>query len=368
MYKHLSITKTNLMLFLSVITCLLALGLVFVYSASSVYALDRFGSAHYYARQHCVGILIGFVALCMGRLTPKKLLEQYIGIIFIGSLLLTALTLIPPFYVSVHGSQRWIRLLGITFQPSEILKYTFILFIARFVAKKELRLGSILYSFIPFLSIIALTSCILLLQPDFGLTVTLALTGCIVAFVAGLPIKRMGVIAFGSLPLLIALVWMKPYRFTRVLTFLNPWADPKGTGFQIIQSLIAIGSGNIWGAGITHSKQKFFYLPMQHTDFIFSIIAEETGFIGVLFLITMYLLLLYFGLRCAVSLHSAFARYSIIGFVTLMSLQAVINIAVSTGLVPTKGIGLPLISYGNSALVSTLFMIGLVINFAQESK
>jgi len=255
---------------------------------------------------------------------------------------------------------------GIVFQPSELLKVFFILFVAHFLTKKEFKIKSIYYSYLPFLCIIGITSCILLLQPDFGLTVTLAATGCIMAYIAHFPLRRMVYTALASIPMIAGLVWIKPYRFKRILTFINPWADPRGAGFQIIQSLIAIGSGSFWGAGITHSKQKFFYLPMQHTDFIFSIIAEEAGFIGVFFLVALYILLLYFGLCCAAVLKSSFKRYSIIGFVSLISLQSIINISVSTGLLPTKGIGLPLISYGNTSLVCTLFMIGIIINFSQD--
>ena len=367
MYKHVNIIRSNLLLFLSIVCCLLACGLLFVYSASSVYALSRFGSAHYYAQQHCMGIILGLCALCIGRLMPKQYLERYAGVFFIASLLLTACTLLPFFSVSVHGSHRWIRLCAITFQPSEVLKVFFILFVARFLAKKELHLQSNIQSYIPLLCIIATTSSILLMQPDFGLTITLAITAFILAYIAGLPLKRMWYTFFALLPIVVGLVWMKPYRFRRIMTFINPWADPMGSGFQIIQSLIAIGSGNIWGAGISLSKQKFFYLPMQHTDFIFSIIAEETGFIGALFLVALYVLFLYFGLQCASSTQiSSFARYSIIGFVSLISLQTIINISVTTGLVPTKGIGLPLISYGNTALVCTLFMVGLIINLSRE--
>jgi cell division protein FtsW len=163
------------------------------------------------------------------------------------------------------------------------------------------------------------------------------------------------------------LIAIRPYRMKRFLTFLNPWEDPQGAGFQIIQSLIAIGSGHWGGTGIAHSKQKFFYLPMQHTDFIFSIIAEESGFIGCFFLISLYMLLLYFGIRIAMQLPTVFAQLTVIGYTTLISLQTIINMAVATGLVPTKGIGLPFISYGNTALVCNLLMVSIITNIVYES-
>ena len=218
-----------------------------------------------------------------------------------------------------------------------------------------------------FISIIAVTSIALLLQPDFGMTVTLCATGIAMAFIAGVQPKHIGATIALFLPCALFLIYLKPYRIKRIMTFLNPWADPQGAGFQIIQSFIAIGSGSLWGVGIGQSKQKFFYLPMQHTDFIFSIIAEETGFFGSFSLIFFLMLFLYAGLRLATAQSDLFARYTIFGFVILLSLQALINIAVTTGLVPTKGIGLPFISYGNSSLVATCAMLGLIINMLRNS-
>src|SRR5690606_20698098 len=164
------------------------------------------------------------------------------------------------------------------------------------------------------------------------------------------------------------LILLRPYRLQRILTFLDPWQDPKGAGFQIIQSLIAIGSGNWLGTGIAHSRQKFFYLPMQHTDFIFSIIAEETGLVGSLFLIVLFIFFLYFGMRIAHQLNDNFNALCIIGFILLISLQAIMNMAVTTGLAPTKGVGLPFISYGNTSLVCYLFMIGVIINMVHNNR
>jgi len=362
----LSQKKINLTLFVTIVFCLLIMGLIFVYSASSVYAIERFGTPHYYVKRQIYGLLLGICALIFGRYLPRNMITRYCSPFFLFALTLTSLTMAPYLGISMHGSHRWLKIAGIIFQPSELLKVGFILFIAQFLSKKEFLTKSLLFSYIPFLCIISVTSITLLLQPDFGLTVTLATTGFIMAYIANFPLKRMIYTLLAGIPIMVGLIWAKPYRFKRILTFLNPWADPKGSGFQIIQSMIAIGSGSFWGVGISHSKQKFFYLPMQHTDFIFSIIAEETGFVGVLFLITLYIMLLYFGLRCAVSLKSSFTRYSTIGFVSLITLQSIINISVATGLIPTKGIGLPLISYGNTSLVCTLLMIGLIINFVQE--
>jgi len=200
------------------------------------------------------------------------------------------------------------------------------------------------------------------------MTVTLLLTTIILFFCAHAQIKHVIITLMALAASAGLLIIFRPYRLQRVLTFLNPWQDPKGSGFQIIQSLIAIGSGNWLGTGIAHSRQKFFYLPMQHTDFIFSIIAEETGLIGCVFLITLFSLLLYFSIRIAHQLTNNFNILTMLGFTIIIHLQAIMNMAVATGLAPTKGVGMPFISYGNSSLVCYLFMIGVIMNMVHETK
>jgi cell division protein FtsW len=209
---------------------------------------------------------------------------------------------------------------------------------------------------------------VLLKQPDFGLTVTLLITSGIMLFVAHIPLLYLVSTIAALIPVLITLVVIRPYRLNRILSFLNPWSDPQGSGFQIIQSLIAIGSGGLFGLGIGQSKQKFFYLPMQHTDFIFSIIAEETGFFGAFIIIMLFIALIYFGLRLATRFNTPFSFFATTGFICLIGLETAINIAVATALAPTKGIGLPFISYGNSALIGNLIMIGLIMNMVHNEK
>ncbi len=355
-------------LYIVTIIFLLCIGIIFIYSASSIYALEKLGHAHYFAKKHGFGLLLGIVGLTIGYFIPLRLIKKNSPKIFICTLALTALTMLPFLSCTIHGSSRWLHLGIVTFQPSELLKYAFIVFIAYFFSKKSKQLTCNALVYMRFLTILGITSIPLLLQPDFGMTVTLCLTGIMIAFIAGVQTKHLIRTVCALLPIGLFLIYLKPYRIKRILTFLNPWADPQGTGFQIIQSFIAIGSGNLWGVGIGQSKQKFFYLPMQHTDFIFSIIAEETGFIGALLVIFLFMFFLYAGLRLAFMQQDLFGRYTICGFVILLSLQALINIAVATGLVPTKGIGLPFISYGNSSLVSTLAMLGLMLNITKRNK
>ncbi|MGB8367508.1 MAG: putative lipid II flippase FtsW [Candidatus Babeliales bacterium] len=359
---------SDLHIFLTIVATLIIIGCLFIYSASSIYALELFGSPYYFIKRQFIGLIVGFCCFFIARIIPLSVIKKLSPFFLLIALSLTALTLFPYFSYRVHGASRWLYIGTFTFQPSELLKIALPLFLAYFLDKHRKINHLLSKSYALLLFILFLISFILLKQPDFGLTITLLLTTLLMFFIVQLNLKQVsmftGALGISALLLIIA----RPYRLQRLLVFLNPWHDPQGAGFQIIQSLIAIGSGHWLGMGVSQSKQKFFYLPMQHTDFIFSIIAEETGFIGCLFLITLYILFLYFGLRIAQNIQDKFAAYSILGFVLIINLQTIINIAVATNLVPTKGIGLPFISYGNTALVCNFIIIGLIINMVHNTK
>lgn len=357
---------TTLTMFLILTATLTLIGLIFIYSSSSVYALAKTGSAHYYVKKQFLGIIVGIIALTFAALMPLSFIKKIAPFLFLAALLLTALTLIPGIGAVINGSRRWLMMGSFTFQPSELLKIATLLYLAAFIDKKEYHITSFKHGYLPFLCIIGIACATILPQPDFGQTVTLATTAFIVFFIAMGSIKQLLYTIIPAAVGALALIYVKAYRFKRILIFLNPWEDPKGSGFQIIQSLIAIGSGKWTGIGITESKQKFFYLPMQHTDFIFSIIAEETGFIGTVTLIILFVLFLFVGCRLAWRMKSTFAHITTLSFVILITLQTIINIYVTTGMAPTKGIGLPFISYGSSAIVCNLLMIGIIINCFYE--
>lgn len=356
--------QSDVQSFLGVTLTLIVIGFLFIYSSSSIYALERFETSNYYIQRQLIGLGISFFALLIMRFISLDFLEVITPSLFFATFALTAGTLIPGLGTTIHGSSRWLNLGFVSLQPSELLKLMFIVYIARFLAKKEDQKFTFTHSYLPFLIIIAAVALILLKQPDFGMAVTLASTAFILLFIAGFPLKHLLLTVLCLIPIIIFLIFKHAYRLKRILTFLDPWQDPQGSGFQIIQSLIAIGSGNWFGSGIANSKQKFFYLPMQHTDFIFSIIAEETGFIGSSIIILLYVLFLFFGLRIAWQLKKTFHTFITLGFVILLTLQALINIFVVIGLIPTKGIGLPFISYGNSALICSCAMVGLILNMA----
>lgn len=356
----------SLHIFLMLVIIFVLIGTIFIYSASSVFALEAHGSATYFVHKQLIGLVIGIFALFALQFVSISTLQKLSPILFLGTIGITALTLLPCLSTTIHGSSRWFRLGSFSFQPSEILKVAFVLFLATFLAKRAHKKTITLKNYLPLFLTLGIASVILLLQPDFGTTVTLFATTFILLFVAAFPLKHI-LLALGSLiPVAVALIIAKPYRLQRILTFLNPWCDPKGAGFQIIQSLIAIGSGGFWGVGIGQSKQKFFYLPMQHTDFIFSIIAEETGFIGSCILLLLFASFMYFGIRIALEQTDPFRFFSILGCTILITLQVIINIGVASGLLPTKGMGLPFISYGNTGLISNILMVGIIIRMARR--
>jgi cell division protein FtsW len=349
-----------------IVATLLIVGIIFIYSASSFFSIEKYGTAFYYVKRQLIGLSLGIGAYFFARMIPLNFLSKTSLISLFVSLFFTALPMLNFVGKKMHGSHRWIRVLGFTFQPSECLKVAMVIYIASFLARKKNDLHSLKKSYLPVLTILAIVGIILLKQPDFGCAVTISATTLCMLFLANINLKYLGYTIFASLPGMLSLAYLQPYRWRRIITYLDPWKDPQGSGFQIIQSLIAVGSGGWWGVGIAQSQQKFFYLPMQHTDFIFSIIAEEIGWIGSLFIIALFIIFTFFSFKISWNLENIFAIYLVQGIAILISIQTIINLFVSTGLAPTKGIGLPFISYGNTALVCNIFMTGLIMNAAYD--
>lgn len=350
------------LLLASLISILLIIGTLFIYSSSCVYALEKYRTPHFYAKKQLFGMFLGFfIGLCI-QCVPVSAIKKSSGGIFYG-FIIGLFTMFLYNKISIHGARRWLFVYGISIQPSEFLKVIALIYSSAILAKKK----QPFYAYLIHISCVLITSCtVLLLQPDFGTACVLACTIFLLYFVANCPWRYILLSIASTLPIIYALIINYPYRVQRILTFLNPWQDPQGAGFQIIQSLIAIGSGGLTGLGISHSKQKFFYLPMQHTDFIFSIIAEETGFIGSFSVVLVYIGLLYIGIRLAIKCRSTFNTLCILAFIYLISVQAMINIAVATSLAPTKGIGLPFISYGNSSLIGYLIFFGIITRIVRH--
>lgn len=363
---HDSLLQSDVRRFITVASLLTLVGFVFIYSSSSIYALEKYGTDYFFLKKQLVYAVPGLLCMILFAHVPIAFWKRWAPWFFLASLGLTALTLVPKLGLKCHGSNRWINLGFLSFQPSEMLKLFLFMYFGFFLDRKQYSMRSFIHSYLPFMVILGMTFIVLLKQPDFGSVVTIMTTALVLFFVAEFQMWHLIGTLLIALPGMVWLVATKAYRLQRILIFLNPWADPQGKGFQIIQSLIAIGSGNWFGLGLAQSKQKFFYLPMQHTDFIFPIIAEEVGFVGAFALVTLFLLFCFFGFRVALGLKDPFTFFTTLGFVVFITLQSVINIMVTVGLLPTKGLGLPFVSYGGTALMSLFCMIGFIVNASRK--
>jgi len=267
----------------------------------------------------------------------------------------------------INGTHRWIVLPHFQLQPSELSKPVIVLFIAHYLARREERINELSTTLLPLCFVIALFAGLIVLGPDFGTAATVVLVACGMIFAAGISWRRLTLLSFALVPAAVALALGAAYRRDRLFTFLNPEADPRGKGFQAMQSLIAIGTGGVHGLGIGNGRQKLFFLPEPHTDFIISIIGEELGFIGAVFLLGVFAFLAWRGFRVARYSQERFAFYAALGCTLMITVQALINVSVALCLLPTKGLPLPLVSYGGSSLTASLIAVGILLNLSQQS-
>lgn len=349
---------------IAVITMVLvALGVVMVFSASSVFALRELGSSTYFLRRHLFYLMAGLCAMIVAMLVDYRLLAKYAKPIFLCSLASLLLVLVAG--REVYGAKRWFQFFGFSFQPSELTKIAVIIYTADFLSRKREKIQNFFLGFMPIMMALGAVCLLVLKQPDLGTTVLIAAVVFIMMFVAGAKLWHMSLVGFLSLPALVYLIAKTPYRLRRIQAFLDPWKDQQGAGFQLVQSQIALGSGGLLGVGLGKSVQKLYYLPAAHTDFILSIIGEELGLFGTVSVIVLFTLLIWQGARIAKRCEDPFGYFLALGIVAVIALQAVINIGVSIGAFPTKGLPLPFVSYGGSALVVQMICIGLLLNISR---
>lgn len=344
---------------------LIAIGIIMVYSASAIYAYERLGNSLFFLKRHLLFLFIGTVSMLFVMVIDYEYLKRYSRVLMIISLLLLALVLIPGVGHEAGGARRWLRIWGFSFQPSEATKLCLIIYMADVLSRKGNELKHFFSGFLPPAIILGICLALVLLEPDLGTAILIALITFLMFFVAGAKIDHVVYMLLLAMPFLYFTIFRTPYRRNRILAFLDPWRDPKGTGFQIIQSFLALGSGGLIGVGLGQSKQKLFYLPASHTDFIFSIIGEELGFLGTLSVLVLFFILTLQGMRVAVRCNGRFGRLLSLGIVSMITLEAIIHIGVSTGSIPTKGLPLPFISYGGSSLVFHMLAVGILLNVAR---
>ena len=343
---------------------LICLGLVMVASASIGIADQQTGDPFFYAKRQFLRILLSLVLLWFACRIPLSFWNRNGMMLMLGSIILLAIVLIPGVGHTVNGATRWLNFGLFTFQVSEIAKLFLIIYLSGYLLRRGDEVQTNTMGFIKPMLILAMASGLLVLEPDFGAAAVLLMTGLGLIFLGGVRFGQFLLFVTGTLCIMGLLAVSSPYRMARITSFLDPWADPFNSGFQLTQSLIAIGSGGWFGTGLGGSVQKLFYLPEAHTDFLFAIYAEEFGFVGQVCLIALFGL---FALRCfgiarlALQREQPFGAYLAYGVGLLITLQAVINIGVNMGALPTKGLTLPLVSYGGNSIMSMSFAVGLVL-------
>ena len=349
-------------------TALLVLsGVMMIYSASTPIS-DRFhGSSLIFLRNHMAHLMVGLAAMWAAMRVPYGRWQQWLPLALLAMFLLLILVLIPGIGHQVNGARRWLRLGMFNVQPAEALKLILIVYVASYLNRKPGRVAQFLRGVLPNFAVMGLFLTLVVMQPDFGTMVLIALTLLLMIFVGGGRPEHILYSLLGFCTLGALLVLSQTYRMRRILAFLDPWGDRLDSGFQIIQSYLAFGSGGWGGVGLGDSRQKMFFLPEAHTDFIFSILAEEAGLLGSLALMLLLACFVWRSFAACLSSEDDFGRYLAFGITTLFGLQILLNLAVVMGTMPTKGLPLPFISYGGSAIVMSLLMTGILLNIGRHN-
>ncbi len=352
----------NLYIITSILLCI---GVIMVYSSSAIFAFERYKDSLYFIKRHLLYLAFGIVmALIMMLFDYRKLQKLSKPLMFISVIFLIALILKG---VKIGGAKRWFRLGPLSFQPSEFAKIALIIYLSDILTRKQLRIKNFIEGFLPPAMVAGFVMLLVLLQPDLGTTVVIAMITAILFFVSGVRVKYLAGAFLGLMPLLYLVIFSASYRRRRILAFLDPWKDPRGIGFQIVQSFLALGSGGLFGLGLGQSRQKLFYLPESHTDFIISIIGEELGFVGTASVMILFILFLWQGMKVAFNCQDVFGKYLSLGIVSMITLEVLINIGAGTGAIPTKGLPLPFVSYGGTSLIFHIASVGLLLNVAKNS-
>jgi cell division protein FtsW len=348
---------------------LLIVSVVMVYSSSSVVALTTYGDPAFFMKRQILWALVGLALMAVTMRADHHVFEDQrvvIGLVAVSLILLTA-TLVPGVGRAINGSRRWLRAGVVSFQPSELAKFVLIVYMSYSIAKKGGRIRDFLNGLVPAYVMTGFFLVLVILQPDFGAAMTLAGVVSIMLFAGGANVLHLAGTAVAGLPFVYLAVARSAYRSRRIFSFLDPWSDPQGAGHQIIQSFLAFGSGGVFGRGLGEGRQKLLFLPERHSDFIYAVIGEELGLIGALIVLALFGVILWRGVRIALACGDPFSRMLALGITLLVCLQGVVNMAVVTGLLPTKGIALPLVSYGGSSLVITLAALGVLLSISRET-
>ncbi|QFT88778.1 Lipid II flippase FtsW [Bacillus sp. THAF10] len=357
----------DIILILTTLT-LLAVGLIMVYSASAVWADYKFQDTFFFAKRQLLFAGLGVAAMFFIMNVDYWTWRTWAKLLILVCFFLLVIVLIPGIGMERNGSRSWIGVGAFSVQPSEFMKIAMIAFLAKYLSENQKKITSFKKGLVPSLGLVFLAFGMIMLQPDLGTGTVMVGTCIVMIYVAGARISHFAWLGLLGVAGFVGLVLSAPYRIKRITSFLNPWEDPLGSGFQIIQSLYAIGPGGLLGLGLGQSRQKFFYLPEPQTDFIFAILAEELGFIGGSLVVLLFALLLWRGVRIAIGAPDLYGSFLAIGIIAMIAIQVIINVGVVTGLMPVTGITLPFLSYGGSSLTLMLLAVGILLNISRYAK
>ena len=366
-YKGGYMKKVDYLLLITVVIISL-FGVLMIYSSSYVWAEYKFNDPYKFLKSQALFLLVGYVIMIIVANIPYKKYLDKANIIFGVCFLLLILVLIPGIGTVRNGSRSWFGIGSFGIQPSEFTKLALIMFTSKYLSNNEKILKNIKKGVFPILGILLLVFGLIMLQPDFGTGVVIVMTIVVLLFISGVEIGFFMKIGLVGLIGVVGLIIVAPYRLKRIESFINPWTDPLGSGFQIIQSLYAIGPGGLLGMGLGNSVQKHFYLPEPQTDFVFSIISEEFGFLGVLIVSTLFITIIYRGFKIAMNCEDKFGKFLAFGITFGLAFQALLNLMVVVGLIPVTGVTLPFLSYGGSSLLVSLASIGITLNISRNNK
>lgn len=366
-FNHLRAPSPLDLVLVATVLLLVGFGLVMVYSTTGIVSQEKLGDSLFYAKRQGLSALIGFVFMVIVSRTPLGLLRKLSPYLLGLSLLLLLLPLTPGIADRAGGASRWVKFGPVRFQPAEFVKVLMVVFMAGYFTRQEHRVRSFIDGIIKPFGMVAMVAALLLLQPDFGSSAVIVTVTLAMALACGARLSHMALCTLGVCVAAAILVWISPYRMMRVVSFLSPFSDTSGKGYQLIQSLIAVGTGQLTGVGLGGSQQKLFFLPAAHTDFIFAVISEELGFIGGLCVIAGFLVVLWRGLLLAKGVrHDSFLFAMAVGLTMIIVAPALLNVGVVIGLLPTKGMVLPLVGYGGSSLISCMGVVGLLLAVKRE--
>ena len=342
------------------------IGLVMIYSSSSIWAEYKFGDSFRYLKFQAIFMIVGLVIIKIISKIDVNFIKKKANLLLFICLVLIVLVLIPGIGSIRNGSRSWFGIGGLGIQPSEFMKLALIIFTSKYIYNNPKDMKKVTKGAFPILLVTLISFGLIMLQPDFGTGTILVMTIIAMLFVSGCPLSFFIKIGMLGMVGVVFLILMAPYRVNRIVAFLNPWSDPLGTGFQTIQSLFAIGPGGLFGLGFGNSIQKHFYLPEPQTDFIFSIISEELGIIGIISVAFLFLVIILLSIKIAIKAPDSFSKFLVFGIIFQLSFQALLNLSVVVGLVPVTGVTLPFFSYGGSSLLISLIGMGIILNIAKS--